>query len=252
MASPRSLLFGVLCVGAFLGNVPAFGQGGELTGDFGKLSAKERARIAKEEDENAAKDADFQTLMTAAEALFRTKDYEGALAKYEEARTRRPFNVYPKVKIQDLQALIAKRDAEQKVAAVPEPPITAEPPVAPPAPAEPTVVLATDPVPAPVPAPLLADPVYEPVPAKAAAPVEVKREVPVRSRPVAAVPEPTPALEVGERVYKEGRSIVVESSVAEEGRIVVYRKVAHPWGEEHFFREGVAIPDRAYKAALGK
>ena len=63
---------------------------------------------------------------------------------------------------------------------------------------------------------------------------------------------PALQLEEGERVYNEGRSVVVESIVAEDGHLVVYRKVSHPWGEEHYFREGATITDRAYRTAMGK
>ena len=75
---------------------------------------------------------------------------------------------------------------------------------------------------------------------------------PLRREPIVRAEEHVPHLEEGERVYKEGRSIVVETTVAEDGLLVRYRKVLHPWGEEHYFREGIPIPDRTYRAALGK
>lgn len=239
------VLFGLAIPQAVLG------QPDQLTDEFSKLSPKERARIAKEEDTNAAADAPFQTLMAQAEELFRAKDFDGAMARYKEARVLRPYNVYPKVKIEDLRVLIAKRDAEQAgqvpLPLPPEPEVVQQP-------AEPAPVkLETSPAPLPGPGPIGGTtPMKSPEPMHRPTPVVTKPvEKPVE-RMVQPHAEPEPLLEVGERVYKEGRSIVVETSTSEEGRIVKYKKVSHPWGEEHFFREGITISERAYKAALGR
>lgn len=240
-------IYGLLTIASLLGAVRLQAQPDELTGEFGKLSAKERARIAQREESEAAADQAFNELMTGAEQLFKAQDYNGALLKYKEARARRPYNVHPKVKIEDLQALIARRQEEQ-AASVKEAP----PPVALP-------VVIEDPVPPPMPLeapPQVKDP--RAVNAPVADPVKERpvRPPPRESRPDPVVRQgavevkPAPTLEEGERVYKEGRSIVVESTVNEEGRLVVYRKVSHPWGEEHYFREGATISERAYRSAL--
>lgn len=242
------VLFGLAIPQAVLG------QPDQLTDEFSKLSPKERARIAKEEDTNAAADAPFQTLMAQAEELFRAKDFDGAMARYKEARVLRPYNVYPKVKIEDLRVLIAKRDAEQ-ASQVPLPtPSEPVPNVVHQAPEITPVKAETSPPPLPV----------DPGPHRGSPPVKptepVHRPLPVvtkpADRPVVPMVQPNaksgPQLEEGERVYKEGRSIVVETNTSEEGRIVTYKKVSHPWGEEHFFREGLTISERAYKAALGR
>lgn len=226
-------------------------QPGELTDEFGKLNAKERARIARQEEENAAKDAVFQGLMAEAEERFRTTDFDGALAKYQEARALRPYNVYPKVKIQDLQALIARRDAGKHQEPVP---MTTEPsPVT-----EATLVPPVDEAPVIRPEvksgamPSAPEPSFEPATVRSVPPIDTRTEQPVRGQSVVRSMEPGPRLEEGERVYKEGRSVVVETATAEDGRIVLYRKVSHPWGEDHFFRDGLPISDRAYKTALGR
>jgi hypothetical protein len=242
-----SLVAFILCSAWAL---PMFAQPDQLTDEFSKLSAKERARIAKEEEQNAAADAPFQALMANAEELFRAKDFDGALERYKEARTRRPLNVYPKVKIQDLQVLIAKRDAEQ-AAAPPEPP--------------PVEVPLSEPMPS-APVPAVVDVRKDPEPTEVAQQEQPKPEVritpPVSLPVVVSTPKPDPrpaqvippaaALEVGERVYKEGRSVVVETVTPEDGRTVVYKKVSHPWGDENYFREGIPISERAYRVALGR
>lgn len=229
-------------------------QPDELTDEFAKLSAKERARIAREEQEKAANDMVYQGLMTTAEVLFRTQDYDGALVKYQEARKLRPYNVYPKVKIQDLQQLIAKRDGDS-AAAQPEvampPEIVAVPPTAePPAPVPTTEAAASTPPapePRPEPTPVVVPPKTEPAVDRVIQPAARRTELQPPAPPIDA-----PRLEEGERIYKEGRSVVVETRVAEDGRIVLYRKVSHPWGEEFHFREGLAISERSYKESLGK
>ena len=190
-----------------------FGQEEGLARDFEKLSAKERARIAKEEQEAAPKDVVYQAMMAEAEELFRTQEFEGSMAKFKEARTQRPYNVYPKVKIQDLEALIAKRDAEAAIA-LPEKVDEPLPRVERAAPAP--VLVMSERAPSPLPlAPVPIDPGSRTVPGS-----NVKEPSVIR---VPDVP-----LEEGEWIYKEGRSIVVERHIELDGRIVVFRKVSHP------------------------
>lgn len=238
-----------------------------LARDFEKLSAKERARIAKEEQEAARVDVGFQAVMGQAEDLFRQLQYEESMAKFKEARLMRPYNVYPKVKIQDLQAMIAKRDADAAAAApVPDPVIQAEALVEFPAPVEQTpveLVTPAEPGPGPADRLVISDPVREPsaeVP-DASRPTMVEGSVRVLSArkevsPIEAIPKvmapPTEAsvLVEGERVYKEGRSVVVERTVQQAGHLVVFRKVTHPWGEVNHFRDGVPVSERAYQQAM--
>ncbi|MBL7939148.1 MAG: hypothetical protein JNL43_07305 [Flavobacteriales bacterium] len=247
-------------------SMPTAAQEEGLARDFEKLSAKERARIAKEEQEAAAADGAFQAVMSHAEDLFRQLRYEESMAKFKEARTMRPYNVYPKVKIQDLQALIAKRDAEAAVTPVPEPVVQNEAPVAIPAPVAPPPV---EPMASEEPERIASDrlvisgPVREPsvqvvrsppppvvVQTVKAAPIE-RAPPPVQAKPsaVRTVPDP-PVVVEGQRVYKEGRSVVVENTVAQEGHLVTFRKVSHPWGEVNHFRDGVPISGRAYQQAM--
>jgi hypothetical protein len=241
---------------------------GSLAGDFEKMSAKERAKVAKAEQEGAAKDEAYQAVMADAEKLFRTQEYEASMAKFKEARTMRPYNVYPKVKIQDLEALIARRDAANAAAA--PAPVEAAPVATPPAPttkAEEPVNAVEPPKPAPVePVPTgrlvlggaekpVVDRVREePVPQRARTPAPPAVEPkPTPGAPRRVVPTPPePVLDEGERIYKEGRSVVLERRVAVEGRIVIFRKVSHPWGEVHHFRDGIAITDREFEEGAGR
>lgn len=241
-----------------------------LTREFAGMSAKERSRLAKKEQDDARADTRFNEVMTEADALFQAQRYDDALAKYVEARKLRPLNVYPKVKIQDLQALLAKRKAEQAAA---EPP-TAEPVAAPVETlAEPPATQAvqapvpeTRHVPPPEQAPL---PRTEELPAPAKeertvpekteppAPPEVKavdppkHEAPVVIHRSPEAPEPV-VLEDGltERSFIEGRAVVLEFTVVREGVATVYRKVTHPWGQVIHFRDGQAISEREWVEAF--
>lgn len=251
-----------------VGALVAFASHGQrdesLARDFEKMSAKERAKVAKEEQEGAAKDVAYQAVMTEAEQLFQQQQYEGSMEKFKEARTMRPYNVYPKVKIQDLEALIARRDAA-KAAAEPiqveelmdapkpspdkidKPAEASEPPRS--AHSEPAttgrlVLGSTE-------RPLVERGHEEPAQQSTHTPARMGGEEKPAPRPERRVipPKPEPVLDEGERIYKEGRSVVLERRVAVEGRIVLFRKVSHPWGEIHHFRDGIAITDREFEEA---
>lgn len=71
--------------------------------DFKKLSAKERSEIAEKEMLEAATDQDFLWLMDEGHNLFVGKHYLKAIRKYEAAKEQRPYNVFPKVIITDIE-----------------------------------------------------------------------------------------------------------------------------------------------------
>lgn len=225
----------------------------ELTKDFSKLSAKERSRIAAQENREAAADSGYQAVMVRADHAFQSGQYDEALSLYQEARALRPYNVYPKVKIEDLEALIQKRDAAPPPPAAPpvaEPPPTAVPPpaVAPEAP-EPLPA-----APAPAVPPVAAEPLpAAPPPATRPAPAAVPPPTPapppaVRAKPAAPQRAVEPSAGKGlpegiaERVYMEAGAVVTERIVQEQGRTETWRRVAHPWGGIFFFKDGAAVP----------
>lgn len=252
---------------AWISPCAAQGKDGGLTSDFKKLSPKERSKIAAQETEQAAADSGYQHIMQQADVAFRAGRYEDALAAFEEARTIRPYNVYPKVKIQDLQALIKRRDqelAEQKAGspapvppevASPLPPASPEPPVTT---TPPTSTLLEPPQAATAP------PTADQLPKEAAStPPLPEEKIPVTAPTTApatiapptssskARPAPTPAAEakpvtIGERIYMEAGATVIERTVEDEGRPVVYKKVVHAWGQTFHFKDGLAISEREW------
>ncbi|HRO38297.1 MAG TPA: hypothetical protein PLV70_04445 [Flavobacteriales bacterium] len=216
--------------------VPAAAQGrGSLTKDFDKLSAKDRSRIAAREAGEAAQDSTYQEVMRQGEALFQEKRYEDALERFQEARRLRPFNVYPKVKIEDLQALIKRQQELTPQPRQAEAPVKEAAPVERPAPRE---------VPQ---AEVLAVPTPKTDEVPIAAPATPLRPVaaPQKSAPADPVhrPDRPDPGQPGERVYKEAGAVVVERVVLDDNRLVTYKKVVHPWGHTFYFKEGRSIPD---------
>jgi tetratricopeptide (TPR) repeat protein len=71
--------------------------------EFEKLSAKERIDIADRERLESKNDVAFQQLMNEGHELFEEKHYLKAIRAYEKAARQRPYNVYPKVIIADIE-----------------------------------------------------------------------------------------------------------------------------------------------------
>ncbi len=249
----------LLLAPAWAASCLAQGKDGGLTGEFDKLSPKERSKIAARETQEAAADSGYQDIMQQADAAFRAGRYEDALTAFQEARTLRPYNVYPKVKIQDLQALIKKRDEERSAQNTAVPPPTADPPgpavvAAPPSHSTPEPSIDT-----PLP-PASSDPPVA-IPATPVTPTGPKVGTP---HPDPATPIPHPAdksptpvpvstpgpdilsATIGERIYMEAGATVTERTVDDIGRPVVYKKVVHPWGQTFHFKDGLAISEREW------
>lgn len=228
---------------------PSVGLCQGLDGDFNQLSAKERSRIAKEEESGAPKDERYQAVMAEAESLFQQQRFDEALLRFQEARDLRPYNVYPRVKIQDLQALIAKRDranseadmGEHTEPSAPEPSISRE--------AEhPSGIEAVDTTNGRMPA----DHDPQQRSNEASGPLPGKPRTGTTAERTERVAEKSPEpLEEGQLIYKEGRAVVVERRVAQEGRIAVFRKVTHPWGAVVYFKDAAAIPERMWTEIFG-
>ena len=213
----------------------AQGEKGSLTEQFPNMSAKERSRIAAKENEEAQKDATYQEVMQRAERSFQEGRYEEAIKEYEAARAMRPYNVYPKVKIEDLRALLARQETRPDTAAMveahpvdPEPQVPQNVPVAQPVPTAPEPVLG---------------PVVNAKPASLPEPVIEDAHAPTATgTPV------KPADGIIEQRYREGHAFVIERAVTVEGRLVKYKRVYHPYGQVFYFEDGLAVDERVWKA----
>lgn len=246
------LLQGMLCIAQ---------RDSSLTDDFPKMSAKLRSKIAAKEQAEAANDAVFQELMRTAGDHFRNKEYRTALDVYRQARKRRPYNVHPKVKIHDLEALIAKEEAPKQPTPIetgPEPssvPIKKAP--------------ATEPSPSPIKTGPPPDPIQVPeikVEAERnadqpeeAKPRPVQKITPKRPAPVGPTPgkaerkpiEQHQDLPIGERIFKEGTAVVTERVIEIESRVQVWRKVSSSWGEVRYFVDGIPTTLRDWEEVFG-
>jgi hypothetical protein len=248
-----------MVVAAMAAVLPCFSQGGKdgLTKDFSKLSAKERTKVAERENREAATDTNYQAVMHAAESAFRSGDYEKALVGYKEARKMRPYNVYPKVKIQDLQALLKKQATtplavadttpvdmgrtDPVVTATPsseDPSSVSVPPSARTATAAPS--FSTRPARAP-----------EPVPERKPEPPQPPLSVPARTQQPQAPEGASMPKTLGERVFLEAGAVVTERTVMDDGRPTVYRRVVHPSGQVFTFKDGLSIPERMWRKRFG-
>lgn len=83
------------------------------------LSAKERIDIAEKEETEAKTDSEFQQMMQIGHDLFKQRHYLKAIREYEKAQEKRPYNVYPKVIIADIElsmkdTLAVLRQQEQR------------------------------------------------------------------------------------------------------------------------------------------
>ena len=215
----------------------AQGDRGSLTEQFPNMSAKERSRIAAKESEEADKDASYQDVMRSAELSFQEGRYEEAIQRYEEARAMRPYNVYPKVKIEDLRALMARQTAKPDTAVV------VEEHALDPDPATPAGAAVPDPVPPTQP------PVEELVHTKDLDPETILEPAVEQG----SVPDPVPAAVkaadgVIEQRYREGQAFVIERAVTVEGRLVKYKRVYHPYGQTFYFEDGLSVDERVWKA----
>jgi hypothetical protein len=234
-----ALLLVAACAGLL---VQAQGMEDQLALALKDMNPKQRSKLAARETAEAQQDSAYQHAMSDAEAAFRTEQYEEALANYRKAREIRPYNVYPKVKIQDLQVLIQQRKAEsQGVEPVPaspsdgdslrsaakaKPAVAEEPRVKAPAPQE---IGSAPPPTRPMPPP-------ESKPEQAIAP---ERPAPRLETP--SMPDGRSTAISGERVYMEGGAVVTERTVSEGGRTTVYKRVVQRSGQVFHFKDGRAI-----------
>jgi hypothetical protein len=215
-----------------------------LTQEFAKLSAKERARIAAQEDQDAKADTAFQARMKQAELSFQQGAFPNALDLYRQARSMRPYNVHPKVKIQDLEALVARQQAAEPL---PAPVTVIEPPERTGLPS--STVLPTAAQPAVVDPSL---PRTDPALVLPAPPKEVTEPPKAALAQEAALPSPPDVDGTQERTFREGRAVVLERQVVKDGHASIWRMVTHPWGEVVYFKDGDPVPARTWKEQFGE
>jgi len=250
-------------------------QDDDQAGSFAQLSAKERTRLAKQEELEASQDADYLAFMASGEKHFKDQQFDAAMAVFEQARSRRPLNVYPKVKIDDLRVLISKRDAALHAAEATRSPELATPTPPPTITPEPIAPALFDGVPASQVAPgtpaqeVYRDPAADEGPAankpedisvgQIAAhgtppPSVVKKSSAVKHPPAVERPEippPIPPDGVQEEQFKDGQALVLQRTCRSGQLVQVYRKVDHAWGRTFYFMDGLSIQERVWTERFG-
>jgi hypothetical protein len=237
----------------FLGGLPdaAAQSNGTLTAEFARMSAKERAKVARQEQAEAASDTLYQGIMERAESLFQAQRYDDALLAYEPARDRRPLNVYPKVRIEDLQVLLRKREEEMERTMMGT--ISSDPVNGPAARmdttiAPPRVVAGPERTVGIAPAGSRKD-----APPATMQPSEERTPRLEKERSIPVVPPLRDSLPDGiiENRYQQGSAEVTEIFVTESGRTRVFKRVVHKWGQVFYFEDGQAIDGRVWRQRFG-
>lgn len=218
--------------------------------DFSKLTPKQKIKLAKREQKEAQKDQDYIQLMAEGKVLFQQKEYEKALAKYNEAHNRRPNNVYPMVMLEDIKVAQYQLKVESEPTDILELATqTIEQEPTPQIPKETESFVLSDPI----------DPIdNEEIPLE----VEENEEAEI----VINTPETIEKTIVSENVERnEPTSIVYESdgiyldtltsgsakifqvTIVDKGANTVYRKVIHTWGGIFYFMDDKDLTEREYR-----
>ena len=250
----------------------------DAAGSFAHLSAKERTRLAKEEEREAATDDVYIELMAGAERLFKEQRFDEAMVSFEEARQRRPLNVYPKVKIDDLRVLISKRDAALQGTGTAVD--TTIGPMSVPSPLEAPEGSATGGVAAVLgaPRPLPVQPtsigtvegepssnekpstrpvaIHVGQTAHNGAPRAKVATKPISEAPNSVVERPGSVQRslsdgVEEERFKEGQALVLQRTCRSGQLVQVFRKVDHPWGKTFYFLDGLPVQERVWTDRFG-
>lgn len=233
----------------------AFGQD-----EFSQLSSKKRISIAEKEEKEAKKDDQFQSLMQTGHEFFKGKHYLKAIHSYEEAQDKRPYNVYPKVIIADielsmkdtlatLRAVEKAEDQSKKIQKAEKPEKIEEPKE------EPDTVESEK----------ERQKRQEEWERKERAKLEREREVQKEkeeAKPaevemagdVAILSTEDLQKELGEKfpngtteeMYTEGNKTIIKRIVVSNNLGNEYKKVVHSWGGVFYFKNGEAVTERVW------
>lgn len=221
-----------------------------------RLSGKERIRIAENEKIEAATDVEFQQYMSTGHEQFSNKHYLKAIRSYEKAAEVRPYNVYPKVKISDIE--LSMKDTLELLRAAEKEAVKEEKPK----PKNPEVAETEQKLPETPKETMDRLNEWE---EKERQKMEAQRE---KEKAKAEEPKPTPpksgdvqtmSIEdyrkelaetfpsgITETVSEEGNKVITKRVVVHDGKGDEYKKVAHNWGGVFFFKNGDAVTERVW------
>lgn len=226
--------------------------------DLTKLSAKERIRIAEQEKIQAATDAQFQQYMSEGHDFFSDKHYLKAIRSYEKAAESRPYNVYPKVKIADIE--LSMKDTLEILRAAEKEEIKKDPPK----PKEPEIAEVEEKLPE---TPKETVDRLDEWEEKERKKLKQQRK---NEETEKEEPQPSPSLSgdvqsmtiedyrkelaetfpsgITETVTEEGNKVITKRIIVKDGKGDEYKKVVHNWGGIFFFKNGDAVTERVWNS----
>lgn len=226
--------------------------------EFSKLSAKERIAIAEKEEVQAATDAGFQNDMQTGHDLFKEKHYLKAIRAYELAQERRPYNVYPKVKISDIELsmkdtlAILRAEEKRELAEKPKQ-------------KEPAKQVKPEPIQETEEERLKKLDNWEKNEREKRSRERERSEKEPDNIPQSSGDVPKISMEdfqkelaekypsgTTEETSVEGNKTIVKRVIVREGKGNEYKKVTHNWGGVFYFKNGDAVTERVWKAETEK
>jgi hypothetical protein len=227
---------------------------------FADLPAKKRISIAEQEEIEAKADEGFQKMMMEGHELFKAKHYLKAIRKYEEAKEKRPYNVYPKVIIDDIE--LSMKDTLKVLRAAEKEELLRKA-------ANPSEEKVEEPKESVVPEETREERLekmddWEAMERekreRAREEEEAKPEIPpVKKSSAGDVPNLSMAdfqkdlakrypEGVTETIEKEGNRTVTTRIFVADGKGSEYKKVVHDWGGVFYFKNGEAVTERVWKS----
>lgn len=231
--------------------------------EFADLSSKERISIAEKEEGEAKKDTEFQKIMLEGHDLFKQKRYLKAIRKYESAQVKRPYNVYPKVIISDIELSMADTLATLRAAEKLDNPTEKPDSVQP---QNPEPEKKEEKLPESNTVKKLDD--WEQQERDRRQKEREAREREAEKRHIENAN--TEGLEtlslddfqkelgskfpngITETTSKEGNKTITKRIVVTEGKGNEYKKVTHNWGGVFYFKNGIAVTERVWKQETEK
>lgn len=224
--------------------------------DLDEMSTKERIRIAETEKIEAATDAQFQQYMSTGHDLFSEKHYLKAIRSYEKAAEARPYNVYPKVKIADIE--LSMKDTLEVLRAAEKEEIKREKPK----PQKPETAEADEKLPeTPKETMNRLDNWEKKERQKLESQRENKKKEKEQTQPTQPVSGDVQTMSIEdyrielaetfpsgitESETEQGNKVITTRVVVHDGKGDEYKKVVHNWGGVFYFKNGDAVTERVW------
>jgi len=227
----------------------------EAQQDFSKLSSKQKIKLGKKEQKDAKKDPEYLQMMNEGMVYFQSREYDKAIAKYEDAHNRRPNNVYPMVMLEDInvakELISAEAKSETEVVLI-DTSSTKELETK-----KSDVVIVSDlevnEESPPKNTELIESQTQDPIVINTSEKIE--KQV-VKSTEIKTVPKYKAKVYENDGIYhetlKEGSATIYQITIVKRDKTTVLREVIHTWGGEFYFLDQDPITKQEYKKLVSK